>query len=94
MKSWQNRPHEGYRGVDRIPSTTWFFIVGGCECDSVLPTPYQAPCAAARCMLHGMELRSCSARRTTRPSQGHAGPELHIDELPSMEAREKNPTNL
>jgi len=52
--------HGCYRGVDRIPSTTWFFIVGGCECDSVLPTPYQA-------------------------ITGHAGPELHIDELPSME---------
>ena len=22
----------GYRGVDRIPETTWFFMVGGCEC--------------------------------------------------------------
>ncbi|CAE7746502.1 unnamed protein product [Symbiodinium sp. KB8] len=52
--------HGCYRGVDRIPSTTWFFIVGGCECDSGLPTPYQA-------------------------ITGHAGPELHIDELPALE---------
>ncbi|CAJ1350209.1 unnamed protein product [Effrenium voratum] len=25
-------PQGCYRGVDRIPETTWFFMVGGCEC--------------------------------------------------------------
>ena len=35
---------QGYRGLDRMPSTTWFFTVRGCECDGNLPTHYQARC--------------------------------------------------